>query len=243
MSNDNRKYFYVYYSYEPWGRGYIGKRECWCLPEEDVQYFGSFYDKTFKPTEKIILEIFDTRKEAYQAEAKLHKFYNVKNNSHFANKTNQYLNRNELFKIKELKINNETFKNQFIMFVKESTSIRQVLLKLNLKETGGNYQSIKNWIQLLTIDTSHFTGQSSNKNKKFTKRTEEYMEKNLYKYIYTIIIPTGEIIITKNLSEFCRENNLNKRNMWLASVGRIKSCKGYRVTREPINTNKISDEL
>jgi hypothetical protein len=20
------------YSYEPWGRGYIGKRECWCLP-------------------------------------------------------------------------------------------------------------------------------------------------------------------------------------------------------------------
>ena len=50
----NKKYFYVYYSYEPWGRGYIGKRECWCLPEEDVKYFGSYRDKTFKPTEKII---------------------------------------------------------------------------------------------------------------------------------------------------------------------------------------------
>jgi len=52
----NKKYFYVYYSYEPWGRGYIGKRECWCLPEEDTKYFGSFRDKTFKPTEKIISE-------------------------------------------------------------------------------------------------------------------------------------------------------------------------------------------
>jgi hypothetical protein len=26
------KYFYVYYSYEEFGRGYIGKRECKCLP-------------------------------------------------------------------------------------------------------------------------------------------------------------------------------------------------------------------
>ena len=59
----NTKYFYVYYSYEPWGRGYIGKRECECLPEEDVKYFGSYRDKTFKPTEKIILQTFDTVEE------------------------------------------------------------------------------------------------------------------------------------------------------------------------------------
>jgi len=48
------KHFYVYYSYEEYGRGYIGKRECKYLPEEDVNYFGSFKDKTFKPTQKII---------------------------------------------------------------------------------------------------------------------------------------------------------------------------------------------
>ena len=42
------KYYYVYYSYEEYGRGYIGKRECECLPEKDVNYFGSFKDKTFK---------------------------------------------------------------------------------------------------------------------------------------------------------------------------------------------------
>ena len=81
----NKKYFYVYYSYEPWGRGYIGKRECWCLPEEDVKYFGSFRDKTFKPTEKIVIQTFDTVEEAFLAEIQLQEFYQVDKNPHFAN--------------------------------------------------------------------------------------------------------------------------------------------------------------
>jgi hypothetical protein len=85
MSVNKKKYFYVYYSYEPWGRGYIGKRECWCLPEEDVKYFGSFSDKTFKPTEKIILETFSTVEEAFETEIMLQEFYKVDKNSHFAN--------------------------------------------------------------------------------------------------------------------------------------------------------------
>jgi molybdopterin converting factor small subunit len=86
---NNKKYFYVYYSYEPWGRGYIGKRECECLPEEDVKYFGSYRDKTFKPTEKIVLQTFDTVEEVLQAEILLHEFYEVDKNPHFANKSRQ----------------------------------------------------------------------------------------------------------------------------------------------------------
>jgi hypothetical protein len=89
MQKNNKKYFYVYYSYEHWGRGYIGKRECWCLPEEDVKYFGSFSDKTFKPTEKIILKTFDTLEEVLLAEVLLHNYYEVDENSHFANKSKQ----------------------------------------------------------------------------------------------------------------------------------------------------------
>ena len=79
---------YVYYSYEEFGRGYIGCRTCECLPEED-QYMGSFTDETFNPTNKIILETFSTREEALQAEVDLHKFYQVDKNSHFANKARQ----------------------------------------------------------------------------------------------------------------------------------------------------------
>ena len=79
---------YVYYSYEEFGRGYIGCRTCEGLPEKDV-YLGSYHDKTFSPTQKIILETFSTREEALQAEVDLHMFYQVDKNPHFANKARQ----------------------------------------------------------------------------------------------------------------------------------------------------------
>ena len=79
---------YVYYSYEEFGRGYIGCRTCNCLPEED-DYLGSYHDETFSPTNKIVLETFSTREEALQAEIDLHEFYQVDKNPHFANKARQ----------------------------------------------------------------------------------------------------------------------------------------------------------
>ncbi len=84
-----KKHFYVYYSYEEWGRGYIGRRECVCTPEEDTSYFGSFKDKSFKPTNKIILATFDSREGMCQAEVDLHNFFEVDENPHFANKAKQ----------------------------------------------------------------------------------------------------------------------------------------------------------
>ena len=79
---------YVYYSYEDWGRGYIGIRQCECNIYED-KYLGSYYDKTFNPNNKIILIECSTREEALEAEVILHKFYDVKNNPHFVNQANQ----------------------------------------------------------------------------------------------------------------------------------------------------------
>lgn len=85
-----KEYYYTYYSYEEWGRGYIGSRGCKCLPEDDVKYFGSFTDKTFKPTQKIILRSdYASREEAYADEITLQKFYKIIENSHFANRSCQ----------------------------------------------------------------------------------------------------------------------------------------------------------
>jgi hypothetical protein len=85
-----KKYFYVYYSYEEFGRGYIGSRICKCLPEEDIKYFGSYKDKTFNPTEKIILKSnYATREEAYADEIILHQYYKVVENPHFVNRAYQ----------------------------------------------------------------------------------------------------------------------------------------------------------
>ena len=80
------KHFYIYYSYEEFGRGYIGSRGCKCLPEEDFKYYGSFHDKTFKPTQKIIIGVYESRKDAYEAEILLHEFYDIARNPHFANR-------------------------------------------------------------------------------------------------------------------------------------------------------------
>lgn len=80
---------YVYYSYEEWGRGYIGVRSCKCFPEEDSLYLGSFKDKTFLPSCKIILGLFNTRSEAVEAEIALHDFFEVHVNPHFANQAKQ----------------------------------------------------------------------------------------------------------------------------------------------------------
>ena len=81
-----KEYYYTYYSYEEWGRGYFGSRRCECLPEEDIKYLGSFKDKTFNPTQKIILkDDYATREEAYMDEIILHDCYDVANNPHFAN--------------------------------------------------------------------------------------------------------------------------------------------------------------
>jgi hypothetical protein len=82
------KRFYVYYSYEEWGRGYIGVKLNSDCPEKDG-YFGSFKDKTFAPTEKIIIAEFGTPEEAINAEIKLHSFFEVDKNPHFVNQSRQ----------------------------------------------------------------------------------------------------------------------------------------------------------
>lgn len=47
--------------------------------------------------------------------------------------------------------------------VKSSVSVSQVLAKLGLKNTGGNYQNIQSRIKLVGLTTDHFTGMGWNK--------------------------------------------------------------------------------
>ena len=78
---------YVYYSYEEWGKGYIGSRtRKGCYPGD--AYLGSFSDATFHPIDKIIL-FEGTTEECLEVEVLLHDFYDVGRNPHFANKAKQ----------------------------------------------------------------------------------------------------------------------------------------------------------
>ena len=56
---------------------------------------------------------------------------------------------------------------EFIKIVKSSNSIREVLLKLNLKAAGGNYQCFHKRIKELNISIDHFKDPKAwNKGKK-----------------------------------------------------------------------------
>jgi hypothetical protein len=53
--------------------------------------------------------------------------------------------------------------NQLKNAVKTSTSYRQVLAKLNLREAGGNYEQIKKYIKEYNLNIKHFKGRGWNK--------------------------------------------------------------------------------
>ncbi len=55
---------------------------------------------------------------------------------------------------------------QLIEAVNNSLSYRQVMIKLNLRPSGGNYSTIKKNIKRLQLDISHFTHQLWSKGKK-----------------------------------------------------------------------------
>jgi len=78
---------------------------------------------------------------------------------------------------------------QFIEAVKISTSLRQVLSKIGVKEAGGNYKVAKDKIKKLNLDTSHFTGMSWLKgqtHKHTTKPIEYYLTEDSYHQSYKL---------------------------------------------------------
>lgn len=83
---------------------------------------------------------------------------------------------------------------EFIQVVKENFSIREVLRKLGLSESGGSYKYFHSRIQKMGIDTSHFTGQAHLKGKN---------------HFWNIKIPLEDILIEN--STYSCTSSLRKR--------------------------------
>ena len=159
------KHFYIYYSYEEFGRGYIGSRGCKCLPEEDFKYYGSFWDKTFKPTSKIILAEFDNRRDAYEAEILLHEFYDIARNPHFANRCKALTTG---FTIEGVPINKGIKKSEeFRKLISESNK-RRIVSDETRKKLSENQKGRKH-----SEETKKKVGAAS----KGRQHTEEYKKK------------------------------------------------------------------
>ena len=66
-------------------------------------------------------------------------------------------------------MNKKYTKESLTVVVKDSKSFREVLGKLGLKEAGGNYQNIQTRIKQFEIDTTHFSKNSWNKGRTWSK--------------------------------------------------------------------------
>lgn len=71
--------------------------------------------------------------------------------------------------------------NQLKKSVLNSTSYRQVLNKLGLKEAGGNYAQIKKYIKEYQLNTKHFKGRGWNKGLRGIGKPRIPLEKILIK--------------------------------------------------------------
>jgi hypothetical protein len=68
-------------------------------------------------------------------------------------------------------------KEEFIKFIEESKSISEVLLKMNLRTAGGNFMTVKKYINILNLNTSHFISQADvakKTNQLFVKKPIEF---------------------------------------------------------------------
>ena len=208
-----KKYFYVYYSYEEYGRGYIGKRECKCLPEQDIKYFGSYKDKTFKPTQKIILETFENVEKALEAECALHDFYKIDKNPHFANRAKQT---STGFYYNPPKGENNPAKSPEVRKKLSDAAKKRVLSEETRRK----------------ISLSNM-GKKSPKGMLGKKLTEEQRQKVRERKVerdnktWMMKDPAGKIHTANNLKYFCEKNNLSDSAMHNVISGKRKQHKGW----------------
>lgn len=212
-----KKYFYVYYSYEEYGRGYIGKRECKCLPEEDIKYFGSYKDKTFKPTQKIILEIFNSVEEALEAECALHDFYEVDKNPHFANRAKQtsrkfyYITPREYMVGENNPAKRPEVRKKISDFAKTRRASEETKRKMSESHKG-------------RISPKGMLGKKHSEENK-QKMRESAINRN--NKIWVIKDPENKLHTTNNLKHFCELNNLTESAIHHVISGKRNHHKGW----------------
>lgn len=71
-------------------------------------------------------------------------------------------------------------KENLEQIVKDSYSVSEVARKLGLKDKGGTLETIKKYISIYGIDSSHFTGQNwrKNKSKTYVNKLEDILKPN-----------------------------------------------------------------
>lgn len=96
---------------------------------------------------------------------------------------------------------------------KKSTSIRQILKKLGLKEAGGNYAQITKYLHFYEIDTAHFKGKAWNKGLRGIGKPLLSLDRILIKESYFQSYKLKKRLLKAGLkNELCEECGWSKRS-------------------------------
>ena len=91
-----------------------------------------------------------------------------------------------------------------------STSIRQVLLKIGLREAGGNYSQLKKYLEEYEIDTTHFTGKGWKKGRKDVGKNihtlDQILVKNSTYQTYKLKLRLFKACLKTPICEICGWN-------------------------------------
>ena len=203
---DQDRWHYVYYSYEECGRGYIGKRSS-KVPPEDDPYFGSFADKTFQPTRKIVIATFDSSENAIRAEIALHHFFKVDKEPHFANRAIQSSPR--FCRIAGQRLTAGIYRPRK----------KRKPFTLSPRSTKNNYvrsqEEIASWENQLRMiqDEGQWLVQQG--------RASEVIELCVFR------APNGEILPVTNIPSFSKAFHLSEEKLSLVADGTITNWQGW----------------
>jgi general stress protein YciG len=231
------QFYYTYYSYEEFGRGYIGSRKSKVSPEKDISYFGSYKDKTFHPTQKIILTHHNTREEALAAEMKLHEFYDVANNSHFANLSKLTSERFCISVELMREIGRKNGKKNYELGLGISSLSEEEKSEVG-KKGGNRCKELGLGVHSRTKEEMIEHGKKLHKNglgihgltveqrKKYNTEASKIQVRNRSKE-FVLVDPYGNIHKEKNINKFCRENKLDGWNIRKVLSNKIPHYKGW----------------
>lgn len=106
-------------------------------------------------------------------------------------------------------------KEELEEIVKDVLSTAEICRRLNIRPIGGNYKTIKKYLKLYDIDTSHFTGRAwnSGKNYKFFGIKYELKDILVENSTYTSTSKLKKRLISEGIKEdICEECNITEWN-------------------------------
>jgi hypothetical protein len=216
---------------------------------------GSFRDKTFVPTEKIILAEFGSAEEAVQAEIELHSFFAVDRNPHFANQAKQTSIR---FFCPHGRPGARTEDERQSMSDRTRAAWRDPKQRQKWLTALRRRSASETWKQshLHSKQSPEYRAKMSLLVKKRWENedfqceqiariremslSEHWQERHLEgckknkKYLYTLTSPDGEIIQVDSLRLFCIEHGLSQENIRQVAIGQKKTHRGWKAARQAL---------